>query len=166
MRHAFLILAFLLTPTLVQAHALGVQAKLKDGKVNVEVYYDDDSPAGKAKVKVLSGKDEIKAGITDVKGLWSFDAPAPGKYEIHADAGAGHQAKTTITIPGTPATPEKKTSVKGETPISDSPTREEFTSTPWLKIGIGVSVIGALCVAFLLASMLRKNGHGDAARDH
>src|SRR4029079_9691144 len=62
MRHPIWILAFLLTPTLVQAQALGVQAKLKDGKLHVEVYYDDNSPAIKATIKVMKGKDEIKTG--------------------------------------------------------------------------------------------------------
>lgn len=147
MRHGFLIFAILLTPTLAHAHALGVQAKLKDGKVKVEVYYDDDSPAAKAKVKLVKGKDEIAAGVTDAEGRCTFDAPAAGKYEIHVDAGGGHNARTTLTIPGANATS-----------ISDGQAREDFTRTPWLKIGIGVSVIGAMCVAFLLASMMRKNG--------
>jgi hypothetical protein len=154
MRHPIWILAFLLTPTLVQAHALGVQAKLKDGKLHVEVYYDDNSPAIKATIKVMKGKDEIKTGVTDADGHWSFEAPDAGKYEIHADAGAGHNAKTTLTIPGAVAgIDENKTSVI----IGDSPTREEFTRTPWLEIAIGVGVIAMLCVAFLLASMMRKN---------
>ena len=133
MRHGILTFAILLTPTMAHAHALGVQAKIKDGKVFVEVYYDDDSPAGKAKVKLLKGKDEIAAAVTDAEGRCSFDAPAPGKYEIHADAGAGHNAKTTLTT------------------ASDGPSREEFTSTPRLKIHWR-RVIGRVGVAFLLAS--------------
>ncbi len=144
------------------AHALGVQAKLKDGKILVEAYYDDDSPAIKTKIQIMKGKEEIASRVTDEKGLCTFDAPAPGKYEIHADAGAGHRASTTITIPGaTPTTEQKK-----ETPISSGATREEFTGTPWLKIGIGISAIGVLCVAFMLASMMRKNGHADNTREH
>jgi hypothetical protein len=157
MRRGFLIFALLLTPTLAHAHALGVQAKMKDGKVTVEVYYDEGSPAGKAKVKLLNGKDEIATAVTDAEGRCTFDAPAAGKYEIHADAGGGHNAKTTLTILETNGAP---------TTVSDGPSREEFTSTPWLKIGIGVSVIGAMCVAFLLASMMRKNGRVEPEKDH
>jgi hypothetical protein len=157
MRYGTLILILFLTPALADAHALGVQAKLKDGKVHVEVYYDDDTPAIKAKVKVLSGKDEIAAGVTDKDGLWSFAKPDAGKYEIHADAGAGHAAKTTLTIPRTTATPVS---------LSDGPSREEFTSTPWLKIGIGVGAIAVMCTAFLLASMIRKTANVDNAKAH
>lgn len=157
----FALLVSVMATNVATAHALGVQAKLKDGKIHVEAYYDDDSPAIKTKIKIMNGK-EIASGVTDEKGLCTFDAPAPGKYEIHADAGAGHRASTTITVPGaTPTTEPKK-----ETPISSGATREEFTGTPWLKIGIGMSAIGVLCVAFMLASMMRKNGHADNTKEH
>ena len=62
MRHAIWILAFLLTPTLAQAHGPGVQAKLKDGKVIVEVYYDDRTPAGKATIKITKGEELDQIG--------------------------------------------------------------------------------------------------------
>lgn len=157
MRHGILISILFLTPALADAHALGVQAKLKDGKVHVEVYYDDNTPAIKARVKVHNGKDEIASGETDKDGLWSFAKPDAGKYEIQADAGAGHAAKTTLTIPGATATPAS---------LSAGPSREEFTSTPWLKIGIGVGAIVVMCTAFLLASMMRKTAHVENAKVH
>ena len=56
-------LLFLVLPALVLlvgvpanafAHALGVACTLRGDKVEVEVFYDDDTPAQKAKVQVLN----------------------------------------------------------------------------------------------------------------
>jgi hypothetical protein len=144
----------LLAPAVAHAHNLGVQAKLKDGKVHVEVYYDDNTPAIKANVLVFDAKGKkIAHGTTDADGRWSLDVPEAGQYELRADAGAGHNAKTTFTITDAGLLAVAKTQ---EVSISDSPTREQFTSTPWLKIAIGVSVIAVLGAAFLLASKFRK----------
>ena len=149
----FLTITF--APSAARAHALGVEAKLKDGKVAIEAYYDDDSPAIKAKVQVLQGKDNVVAtGITDDKGRWTFDAPPAGKYQVIVDAGAGHKAETTLTIPAAALT-DVATSPAAPS-ISAGPSREEFTRIPWLKIGLGLAAIAILAGAYLLSSLLRK----------
>ena len=153
MKHVVLFTSVIvvLMPARAFAHALGVECKLKDGKVLVEAFYDDDTPAAKAKVEVVNAKDEvISKDMTDGEGRWSFTAPAPGKYEVRVDAGAGHRATTSITIPGA-AAPEPVTSISENT-------RAEFTGVPWLKMTIGFVTIGTLCGAFLIASALRKVG--------
>lgn len=157
---AFLLLT---VPMAAHAHNIGLECKLKGDKVHVEAYYDDDTPGAKAKVEVADGKNKIIAsGITDAKGLWSFPSPEPGQYEVRIDAGAGHRAKKTITVPAgksdaTPREIETPVSSPGQT-ISEGPSRDEFTSFPWLKVAIGLSVIGMLCGAYLVASLLRRNG--------
>jgi hypothetical protein len=151
---AALLAVLLLTacPGYVFAHAVGVSCTLRGDKVEVEAYYDDDSPAIKAKVQVLNAKDEIVAtGITDEKGRWNFDRPAPGLYEVRLDAGAGHRKDTTLTVPGlvnepTPAAP---------TPTAVSSERDRFTQVPWLNVVIGLAVIGGGCAMFRIASRLR-----------
>lgn len=149
MRQFFLAgLILTLVPAVAQAHALGIDCKLRDGKVKVEAFYDDDSPAQNAKVQVVNAKEEVVAsGTTDAQGLWSFLTPAPGRYEVRVDAGAGHRAKKAIDIPA-PTT-------QGDT-ISEGTTRAEFTRIPWLKVLIGLAVIGSLGGAFLLASLIRE----------
>ena len=83
------------------AHAVGVSCTIRGAQVEVEAYYDDDSPAIKAMVQVLNAKNEVIAtGDTDEKGRWVFAKPGPGKYVIRLDAGAGHRAKATFTVPG------------------------------------------------------------------
>jgi nickel transport protein len=142
-----------LMPSWVLAHNVGVACKLRGDKVEVEAFYDDDTPAQKAKVQVKDGKDEIIAsGVTDEKGNWNFAAPTPGKYVVHLDAGAGHRARADLVVPA-----QNESATPDET-ISEGPTRAEFTSAPWLKVAIGLIVIGGLCGAFLIASMMRKNG--------
>ncbi len=131
-------------PSWAFAHNVGVDCKLNGDKVEVEAFYDDDTAAAKAKVRVENAKEEVIAsGVTDAKGKWSFAAPPPGKYVVFLDAGAGHRAQKELDL---------------EETIRVGPTRDDFTRTPWRKIAIGLITIGGLGGAFLLASLLRKNG--------
>lgn len=168
------IVMLLLAPAWARAHAIGLDCTLRGDKVEVEAYYDDGSNAARAKIEVASADGKIVAqGTTDARGQWVFATPAAGKYEVRVDAGAGHRAKRAITIPaatGAPGTTEPAKAVPAPAgaippvltaeptvvPISDGPTRDDFTRTPWLKIAIGLAVIGSCCGAFLLASLLRR----------
>ncbi len=152
MRYVLAAIFLAIAPTSAFAHALGVDCTLKAGKVNVEAFYDDDSPAQKAKVQVVNAKDEVIAnGVTDEKGMWNFAAPPPGRYEVRVDAGAGHRAKKTINVPVPIDEPPTAT-------ISTGTSRAEFTRFPWLKVLIGVVVLGGVGAAFALSTLLRKNG--------
>lgn len=143
--------AFLLAiinPSRLCAHNVGMDCKVRDDKIEVEAFYDDNKPAAKARVYVRNIKEEVVAsGLTDENGKWSFVAPAPGNYAVHLDAGAGHRAKADLVVPA-----------RTEETRSNRPTRAEFTSIPWLKIAIGLIVIGGLSGAFLIAQRLRKAG--------
>jgi nickel transport protein len=144
-----------IAPTSAFAHALGVDCILRNGKVEVEVFYDDDSPAQQAKVQVVNAKDEVIAnGVTGEKGTWSFAAPPPGTYEVRVDAGAGHRAKKTIHIPTVEPADEPPAAVT----INEGRTRAEFTRFPWVQVLIGVIVLGGVGAAFALSTMLRKSG--------
>jgi hypothetical protein len=143
------------SPNLAVAHALLVDCNLRDGKVEVEAFYDDDTPAPKARVKVVNAEEQVVAGgETDQQGRWSFAMPAPGKYVVVVNAGAGHRKEKTIEVP---ARPDESMAPKNEAPIGGAPKRGDLTRIPWLKIAIGLAIIGGLAGAFLLASMMRKN---------
>jgi nickel transport protein len=148
----------------VHAHALGAECKLRADRVEVEAYYDDDTPAGDARVHVENAKKDIVVqGRTDGKGKWSFPRPEPGRYLVVIDAGAGHRTQLTMTIPASqsastaPAPDGTKVSqgTQATTTISEGPSRKAFTSFPWLKIGIGVAVIGGLSLAFWTGRRIR-----------
>jgi hypothetical protein len=149
---AWFTLAF---PSVARAHAVGAEVKLKDGRVVIEVYYDDDTPGAEASVKVTDPSDKLVAeGKTDERGLWSFPAPLPGKYKVVVDAGAGHKSTISVTIPE-PAEPKTVQSeapaAKGETPVtvSEGPSRSEFTGTMryvWAAVGLAVIGIGTWVV--------------------
>jgi hypothetical protein len=155
---------FLADPRWASAHSIGIEAKLKGTMITVEVYYDDDTPAVDAKVAVEdSAKGVIAEGKTDAKGEWSFASPSPGKYIVRVDAGGGHAAKTSITIPK-PATtlpsqgdgPDGKESPSLST--SDGPPRETFTGPMhWAMAGIGLATIAGLTT--LLRQLLRARQH-------
>ena len=155
----FAAVGLLAFPSLAQAHALGAEAKLKDGTVYVEAFFDDDSAAIDAKIHVEDeAKKVVAEGRTDKKGRWSFPAPAAGKYRVIVDAGAGHRASVGLTIPGVAATtapsappPDQK---KAEELVVSDGTRSEFTGIPWLKVAIGLGVVSLVGIAAALS--LRK----------
>ena len=161
----FLVLAVLLSGFLAAdllAHAVGVDCTLRLGKIEVEVFYDDDSPAQKAKVQLVNAQDEVvESAVTDQLGRCVLRNPPAGNYEVRIDAGAGHRAKKKIDVPASTvqvAEPDAVVS-PNEVKVSDSLARPEFTRFPWQKMLIGFVVIGTLGGAFLLGAMIRKHAN-------
>lgn len=136
------ILALLAFPTSVWAHALSADAKLRGGRVEIEAYFADNTPARNAQISVFNaGNEKIGEGPTDDKGRWSFAKPPAGRYRIEVNAGDGHFVLVQLTIP-----------VAGEgKQVSDGPGREEFTSFPFggMATGIGVIALGAIAWLWL-----------------
>ncbi len=132
-----------------QAHAVGIDVKLRDGKVTIETFYDDDTPAPDAKVTVFDAANAlISEGKTDAHGVWIFAAPLAGHYQVRVDAGAGHTAKTTFAIP--PVAIETAS-------ISDGPDRAAFTGPMrWVMAAIGLAAIGSLTFVARWASRRKK----------
>jgi len=132
-----------------QAHAVGIDVKLLDGKVTIETYYDDDTPAPDAKVSVFDAANVlISEGKTDPQGVWKFNAPSAGKYEVRVDAGAGHTAKTTFTIPPVAVATAS---------IADGPDRATFTGPMrWVMAAIGLAMIGSLTFVARWVSRRKK----------
>jgi len=118
------------------AHSLGAECKIHGGKVELEAYFSDDTPAANAKIAVhdMTGK-LLADGTTDNDGRWSFPVPPPGRYDVIVDAGAGHKTTVPITVPDTRDQTEAR--------VSTGPSRGEFTRTPWLPITFGLIVIAA-----------------------
>lgn len=132
---AFAVVAFLAVPGVASAHGLGAEARLKDGRVVVAGYFDDDTPAANARVWAEdASQTKVAEGQTDSRGTWSFPAPAPGRYRVTVDAGSGHRATVTVTIPEAAAT-------KVDDVVSDGATREEFTRFPWERVALGLGLL-------------------------
>ncbi len=177
LRATWIIIGVLAAPGWAQAHAVGVEAKLQGHRVIVETFYDDDTPAVAAKVRVI-GEDgaAVAEGKTDDKGRWSFPTPLPGKYQIAIDAGAGHRAKTTLTIPVREALPPTTSAdrevIAGPHPtsepgavVSDGPTRDEMTGPQrWLMAGVGLVLIAALTALARVAVRKRPIQTGPSTR--
>jgi hypothetical protein len=120
------------------AHALGAECRLRGNQVEVEAFFDDDTPAQDAKVTVTDAQQQVIAqGRTDGQGRWSFPAPQPGDYLVLVEAGAGHSARVKMTVPSV------GDSGGAAIPISDGPSRREFTSFPLARVGLGLEFIGA-----------------------
>src|SRR5262245_6675650 len=120
------------------AHDLGATYRIRDGRVEIEAYFTDDTPAAGASVAVMgmAGK-VITEGKTDRAGRWSFPVPAEETYQIIIDNGDGHRHVIDV----------------GRS-VSE-PSRAEFTRTPWIKIGLGLFLIALVAIA-LQAGMRRS----------
>ncbi len=141
-----------------RAHAVGLECRIQGAQLEITAFYDDDSPAVRARVRVLDGDREIAAGLTDEKGVWSCACPPPGHYSVKLDAGAGHRAEHTIAVPSSVASPAATAPA-----IGNGPTRQDFTRFPWERLLLGLLAILALAAAFLLVAAFRK-GHANGAR--
>lgn len=136
----FVACLFPLTVADAQGHAIGVEAKLSDGVVTVEAFFDDDTPAIRANVTVRDAdKTSVGEGKTDDQGIWTFPAPKPGRYEVIVDGGDGHLARMKITIPG-----EAGAEDEGPRRVSDGPDRQEFTAFPWQGALAGCAFFAAI----------------------
>lgn len=126
------------------AHGLGAQCKLRGGRVELEAYYDDDTPAARARVRILDVEGQVAVeGFTDAEGKWSFPRPQPGRYRVVVDAGAGHRTEQNMTIPNQGDVGLGAAS----TPISEGPSREQFTRFPLVNVLIGLIAILAFGLA-------------------
>ena len=133
----------LLAPAAARAHALGAECRLDKGTVRVEAYFEDNTPAQQALVRVLdAGEREVAQGKTDAKGRWSFPAPAPGVYRVIVDAGGGHREVQKLTIPGSAA---------ATGPVGSGPSRAQFTGFPWIKVALALGTIALVAVAFVIS---------------
>ncbi len=145
-----------LAPGPVLAHALDATCRLRDGKVQVDAFFDDDTPAINALVRVVNAeKNAVAEGKTDGEGRWRFEVPPSGTYQVTVDAGAGHRKTFVIVIGrnGGGVTLTRESAPGSATPGAASSggiSREEFTAFPWLKVLIGVGTIAVLSAAFLL----------------
>ncbi len=149
------IAAILISSTPALAHRMLLSCTLKADRVIVEVFYDDDTPAQEASVKLgTSEENVIASGKTDERGNWSCPAPRSGTYVVWATS-VGHKAKGEIVIP-----PKKPSSQVSESKLvgekkagtenqrSEELTREEQTRTPWVKLAGGLGIIAALLLVF------------------
>jgi hypothetical protein len=142
---------FSLFPALALAHAMGVEVRLKNNQIYIEVFFHDNSPASGALVTIENEAGEkILSEKSDKEGKLQVPAPLPGKYKILVNDGAGHISSTSIIIPKTnPAETNNQNLL-----ISKSPDRNQFIQTPWLGIVVGLATIAALG---FIASRLYQN---------
>jgi hypothetical protein len=140
-------------------HALKAECSLKNGKIRVEAFFSDDSPAVNAKVEVRDSAEKtiLASGTTDAQGNWTFPAPAAGDYLVIVDAGMGHRAREPITVPETAGLQtSSEQPPAGGLIVSGNPHRDEFTRFPFAKVGLGVGAIFLVSFAFVVARRLAK----------
>jgi hypothetical protein len=142
-RLVYVILLMLAVAPRAAAHGLAFDCTRDGDRIQVEAYFDDDTPARAAKVQVKDEQEQIVAeGRTDDQGRWSFARPQPGRYVVVVDAGGGHRESRPITI-GT----DTDILTTEPAPVSGRSHRERFTAFPWLRLGLGLAIIAGLGLA-------------------
>jgi hypothetical protein len=121
------------------AHKMELDVKVENGRITVTAYYETDEPADEARVRVLDASgQEVLAGKTDAKGLWSAPQPLDGTYTVEVKE-VGHRAVRTITV--------------GAVQVEQEPSRP---ATPWGRVALGLAVIAALALGLRLAARRPK----------
>lgn len=170
-------------------HGLFVKATWQAGKLRIEAFYDDDTPATQAKVTLADANGVVLAqGLTNSFGEWQLAWRRPGKLTIRCDARDGHRASTTLEVPAEasnlPAPASTSPNVTGSAETSavrlasdqrpgvslptqplatDSlPSRQELTGTPWSKALLGLALIAFLGIS--VRQMLRPSKPGPATK--
>ena len=130
---------------------MGVEVRLKNNQIHIEVFFHDNSPAPGSLVTIENeAGDKILCEKTDKEGKLQAPAPLPGKYKILVNDGAGHVSSTSMTIPKTNSAETNNETLL----ISKSPDRNQFIQTPWLGMVVGLATIAALG---FIASRLYQN---------
>lgn len=135
MRATVSFFAVMLLPLVAAAHGLDLEAHTRGDRIAVAAYFDDNAPAAGASVTVEDAAGGVVAeGKLDGQGNWSFPTPGPGRYRVTVNAGDGHLTRRTITV-------------ADAGPLSDGPTRDEFTGLMrWAYTAVGLVAIAGLTV--------------------
>jgi len=82
------------------AHRVDIFPYIENGKIVVEGYFSDGTPARNSKVKIYNENGEkIAEGKTDEKGICSFPIPEnTDRLKISLIAGMGHRTETSFSI--------------------------------------------------------------------
>jgi hypothetical protein len=138
------VLVALLSAGRTSAHDLKAMVELQD-PVKVEAWFDDDTPAQQARVQVVNvSGEEVAAGLTDDRGVWTFPKPGPGRYRISIES-IGHKTDVRFTIPGAEQ-PELQPSVEPE---------PRLNNRLGLILGLTLTLGGSL--AFVVLRRMRKD---------
>src|SRR4029079_5157648 len=122
---------FLLLAPAVSAHDLHLKAEKRQGKLYIEVWYEDDIPAEGAKIKVLRGEASVVEGTSNDRGVWTTDCPKPGTYRIVA-TDTGHRAEIEFVVSATEETQRAGTR------------KEEVAERRWIGTVSGLAALFAV----------------------
>lgn len=105
MRPPLAALLVLLSADCARAHRLELEARIENGYLRVEAFYEGDIPAQNARVALFDAeRATVASGRTDETGVCRLPLPPPGDYGVTADE-AGHRARVSLTVPGGPDPP-------------------------------------------------------------
>jgi hypothetical protein len=160
MRFCLTTFALLLGTLPALAHRLEVDPRIKDDKLHVEAFYDDNSPAQQAKITVFNGDKIVAEGCTDEKGIWECVKPGPGTYLVKAES-LGHAAKETVFVPDEKMVASASIPKRADDSESNqSDERAKKTETPWWQIFLGLGIIAFCCGLWFVARRTRTNTPG------
>lgn len=90
-------MAILLLLTLVP-HDLCAKVERQGNQLQIEAWFDNDTPADQAVVRILQKEKVICESKTDDRGLCSMPAPDPGSYVLQVHASGGHRTEVPFSI--------------------------------------------------------------------
>jgi hypothetical protein len=129
------------------AHGISAKIQRTAMAVTVTVTFDGGDPAEDCVVTVATADGSVVAkGPTNTNGAFTFPLPGPGNYAVVADAGAGHVARATLTIP---------VATRPEPDATADPAEIEGTLWRFLGLTLGLGGIFVGTVAFRARARLK-----------
>ncbi|MEZ6143594.1 MAG: hypothetical protein R3B84_23770 [Zavarzinella sp.] len=156
MKNILLFFLFVIWNSDALAHRMLLSVTTRGNQVQVEAYYEDDTPAEGALIFFAKNEKNQFEAKTNERGVWTGKLPETGNWEILVKH-FGHSAKTTYSAPS-----EVVTAPTNENPVpvaekSSSDSELEALPThpkpayPWQRVLLGVGIL-------VLASVLLKVG--------
>lgn len=115
-------------------HDLCAEVKRQGNQLQIEAWFDNDTPADLATVRILQNEKILRESKTDERGLCTLPAPDPGQYVLQVHAGGGHRTEVAFTIES-----EKTEQTAGRT-------HEEVQQRRWWGTLAGIALIAILTV--------------------
>ena len=135
-------------------HGFAIECHLRGKRLHVRARFDDGTVATAAHAELRDRAGNlVSEGRTDEKGQWSCEIPGPGPYRVVVDAGDGHRASKKVIWP--------RESTAGAASTRSGPTATIAGSEHrWLKLTIGIAVIGAVFFGLWLARWYQRPANG------
>ncbi|HMO35608.1 MAG TPA: carboxypeptidase-like regulatory domain-containing protein [Gemmatales bacterium] len=110
-------------------HKLCAVVQMAGDKLQIEAWYDNETPAENAVVSLFLKNKQLQQSRTDERGICTLTIPPAGDYRVQVEAGGGHRTELVFSI-------------AMEILADDSDSKETVSNRRWWGMLLGIAIIG------------------------